>query len=220
MSTQIENSETGDAVKRTFSERLWGLANRAGAPLVVSLTIVVLTLVGRLAWWGYQQLPPPRPSEPYCLVLTEEDVAPILGEVTEVFEGDYSTSGNYWGCVVNGSGQSVHLQAAWDADDVLLEYKEIGVSVLDTLSSRPEARVQTVGDATVVSWVGRRYAYAGWFEGTAALIVSSRRANDDAAGATQTPILEVLVIKRGSQLLDDIGFAATSSPTPDPYWTP
>ncbi|WP_143233432.1 hypothetical protein [Actinomyces ruminis] len=204
-----------------FSERLWGLANRMGAPFVVSLMIVALVLVGRLAWWGYQQLPPPRPSEPYCLVLTDEDVAPILGEVTEVFEGDYSTSGEYWTCRVGGDNeQRIYIEAAPDADDVLIDYKAIGVSVVDTVSARPGARVQAVGDATVVSWVGQRYAYAGWFEGTAAVIFSIKATNDGVSAAAQISFLEGIAIERGAELLDDVGFTTTPSPTPDPYWTP
>ncbi len=203
-----------------LSERLWRLANRVGAPFVVSLTIVVLVLAGRLAWWRYQQLPPPRPSEPYCLVLTDEDVAPILADVTEVFGGDYSTSGRYWGCVVNGSEQSVHLQAARDADDVFLEYKDIGVPVLDTVSARPGARVRAVGDATVVSWVGRRDAHAAWFEGTSAVIFSASSVSDEVGAAARVSFLEGIAIRRGAQLLDEIGFVSTPSPTPDPHWTP
>lgn len=204
-----------------LSDRLWGLANRLGAPFVVSLTIVVLTLAGRLAWWGYQQLPPPRPSEPYCLALTDEDIAPLTGEVTNVFGLDEQLTDYYWTCRVDGSNQQrLHIEAAPEADDVLVNYKAIGVSVLDTLSSRDEARVQAVGDATVVSWIQGGDAYAGWFEGTAAVVFSTMETNDDAAASTQIPVLEEIAIKRGAQLLDDISFASTPSPTPNPYWTP
>ncbi|WP_146750829.1 MULTISPECIES: hypothetical protein [unclassified Actinomyces] len=204
-----------------LSERMWGFANRLGAPFVVSLMIVVLVLVGRLAWWGYQQLPPPRPSEPYCLVLSDEDVVPLLDEATNVYGLDEQMIESYWTCGVNGAHErGLYIQAARDADDVLVNYKDIGVSVLDTVSARPGARVRSVGDATVVSWIQGGDAYAGWFEGTAAVIFSTTRTNDDAIAATQAHILEELVVRHGAVLLDDVGFSSTPSPTPDPYWTP
>jgi len=203
------------------SNRRWGLVNRLGAPFVVSLTIVVLVFAGRLAWWGYQQLPPPRPDEPYCLVLNDEDIAPIVSEVTKVFEGDYSTSGEYWTCRVSGGDkQRIEIEAAPDADDILVNYKAIGVSVLDTVSARPGARVRAVGDATVVSWVGRRDAHAAWFEGKSAVIFSARSVSDEVGAAAQVSFLEGIAIRRGAQLLDEIGFVSTPSPTPDPHWTP
>jgi len=208
-------------VSLKLCDRLWGLANRLGAPFVVSLTIVVLVLAGRLAWWGYQQLPPPRPSEPYCLVLTDEDVIPLLDEATSVYGLDMQLTDYYWTCGVNGARErGIYIQAARDADDVFLEYKDIGVPVLDTVSARPGARVRSVGDATVVSWIQGGDAYAGWFEGTAAVIFSTTRTNDDAIAATQAHILENLVVRYGAELLDDVGFTSTPSPTPDPYWTP
>ncbi|PHP52119.1 hypothetical protein BW737_011965 [Actinomyces ruminis] len=103
---------------------------------------------------------------------------------------------------------------------MFVNYKAIGVSVVDTVSAMPGARVRSVGDATVLSWVQGGDAYAGWFEGTAAVIFSTMETNDEAIAVMHTPLLEQIAIERGAELLDDVGFTTTPSPTPDPYWTP
>ncbi|MBW3068390.1 hypothetical protein GZ998_02505 [Actinomyces sp. 594] len=154
-------------------------------------------------------------------MLTDKDVVPLIDEATNVYSLDEQMTESYWTCGINGAHKrGLYIQAARDADDVLLQYKEIGVSVMDTVSARPGARVQAVGDASVVSWIQGGDAFAGWFEGTAAVVFSTTRTNDDAMAAMHIPLLEQIAIERGAQLLDDIGFAPTSSPTPDPYWTP
>ena len=212
---------------------------------VLTKTLVcalVLAAVGAGSWlclyWDM------KPSEPMCLALTRQDVKPLVGEVESVSasnseNGSPEPNGDFWICSVSGGSMRLLVEASPDADEGLSRYKDLGTSLLETVTAHRGGVSEPVPgiDATVVSWLQGNSAWAGWFEGDSAVIFSlSTTAIPDDDQARSALIgyfdeLTRLLKRRAHQLLEAAGFAppltmrtpspaATATDEPDPQQPP
>lgn len=166
------------------------------------------------------------PSEPMCLALTRQDVRPLVGEAESASDGIFSEPyGHLWVCSVSGGPMRLSVEASPNAEKGLSHYKDLDVSLLETVTARRGGVSEPVPsiDATVVSWLQGRRVCAGWFEGDSAVILSLSTTIPDDKQARRTLIgyfdeLTRLLKRRALQLLDAAGFAPpltmrTPSPT-------
>ena len=180
-----------------------------------------------------------RPSKPMCLVLTRQDVRPLVGEAESVSafdseSGSPKPDGDFWICSVSGGPMRLSVEASPNAEKGLSLYKDLDVSLLETVTARRGGVSEPVPgiDATVVSWLEGNRVCAGWFEGDSAVILSLSMTIVDDNQARRTLIgyfdeLTRLLKRRALQLLDATGFAppltmrtppptATATDEPDP----
>lgn len=184
---------------------------------LVLLVLVVLAAAGSGLWfhlrWGT------GPAEPMCLVMTRQDVRPLVGEAVSVSDDRGgpipSPEPGYWTCSVHGESASIRVEATPDADERLSNYKDPETPVLHTLTTRRGATSQPIpgtAGAVVVSWIQDGSAHAGWFEAGSAVVVSMDT-SDDAAATARLGDLAHLLKRRAPQLLDATGF---TPPSPQP----
>ena len=92
---------------------------------LVLLVLVVLAAAGSGLWfylrWGA------GPAEPMCLVMTRQDVRPLMGEAVSVSDDRGgpipSPEPGYWTCSVHGESASIRVEATPDADERLSNYQ-------------------------------------------------------------------------------------------------
>lgn len=206
--------------------------------VTVLVCALVLAVAGAGSWFYLHRLHRDTgPSEPMCLVLTRQDVRPLVGEAESVSASDSESGspkpdGDFWICSVSGGPMRLSVEASPNAEKGLSHYKDLDVSLLETVTARRGGVSEPVPgiDATVVSWLQGRRVCAGWFEGDSAVILSLSTNIPDDEQARRTLIgyfdeLTRLLKRRALQLLDVAGFAPpltmrTPSPTatdePDP----
>lgn len=163
---------------------------------LVLLVLVVLAAAGSGLWfhlrWGTGL------AEPMCLVMTRQDVRPLVGEAVSVSddrgEPVPSPGPGYWTCSVHGESASIQVEATPDADERLSNYKDPETPVLQTLITRRGATSQPI-------------------PGTAGAVVVSMDTSDDAAAGARLGDLAHLLKRRAPQLLDATGF---TPPSPQP----
>ena len=199
--------------------------------VTVLVCALVLAAAGAGSWFYLHR--DTGPSEPMCLALTRQDVRPLVGEAESASDGISSEPyGHLWVCSVSGGPMRLSVEASPNAEKGLSHYKDLGVSLLETVTARRGGVSEPVPgiDATVVSWLQGRRVCAGWFEGDSAVILSLSTNIPDDNQARRTLIgyfdeLTRLLKRRALQLLDVAGFAPpltmrTPSPTatdePDP----
>ena len=203
--------------------------------VTVLVCALVLAAAGAGSWFYLHR--DTGPSEPMCLVLTRQDVRPLVGEAESVSASDSESGspkpdGDFWICSVSGGPMRLSVEASPNAEKGLSLYKDLDVSLLETVTARRGGVSEPVPgiDATVVSWLQGRRVCAGWFEGDSAVILSLSTNIPDDNQARRTLIgyfdeLTRLLKRRALQLLDATGFAPpltmrTPSPTatdePDP----
>ena len=93
---------------------------------LVLLVLVVLAAAGSGLWfylrWGTGL------AEPMCLVMTRQDVRPLVGEAVSVSDDRGvpipSPESGYWTCSVHGESASIRVEATPDADERLSNYKD------------------------------------------------------------------------------------------------
>ena len=133
---------------------------------LVLLVLVVLAAAGSGLWfylrWGT------GPAEPMCLVMTRQDVRPLVGEAVSVSDDRGgpipSPEPGYWTCSVHGESASIRVEATPDADERLSNYKDPETPVLQTLTTRRGATSQPIpgtASAVVVSWTQDGSVHAG-----------------------------------------------------------
>ncbi len=155
---------------------------------LVLLVLVVLAAAGSGLWfylrWGTGL------AEPMCLVMTRQDVRPLVGEAVSVSDDRGgpipSPEPGYWTCSVHGESASIRVEATPDADERLSNYKDPETPVLQTLTTRRGATSQPIpgtAGAVVVSWTQDGSVHAGWFEAGSAVVVSMDISDDAAATA-------------------------------------
>lgn len=185
---------------------------------------LVLAAAGAGSWFYLHR--DTGPSEPMCLALTRQDVRPLVGEAESASDGISSEPyGHLWVCSVSGGPMRLLVEASPNAEKGLSHYKDLDVSLLETVTVRRGGVSEPVPsiDATVVSWLQGRRVCAGWFEGDSAVILSLSTTIPDDKQARRTLIgyldeLTRLLKRRAPQLLDAAGFAPpltmrTPSPT-------
>ena len=203
--------------------------------VTVLVCALVLAVAGAGSWFYLHR--DTGPSEPMCLVLTRQDVRPLVGEAESVSASDSESGspkpdGDFWICSVSGGPMRLSVEASPNAEKGLSRYKDLDVSLLETVTARRGGVSEPVPgiDATVVSWLQGDRVCAGWFEGDSAVILSLSMTIVDDKQARRTLIgyfdeLTRLLKRRALQLLDATGFAPpltmrTPSPTatdePDP----
>ena len=199
--------------------------------VTVLVCALVLAAAGAGSWFYLHR--DTGPSEPMCLALTRQDVRPLVGEAESASDGISSEPyGHLWVCSVSGGPMRLLVEASPNAEKGLSHYKDLDVSLLETVTARRGGVSEPVPgiDATVVSWLQGRRVCAGWFEGDSAVILSLSTNIPDDNQARRTLIgyfdeLTRLLKRRALQLLDVAGFAPpltmrTPSPTatdePDP----
>ena len=199
--------------------------------VTVLVCALVLAVAGAGSWFYLHR--DTGPSEPMCLALTRQDVRPLVGEAESASDGISSEPyGHLWVCSVSGGPMRLSVEASPNAEKGLSRYKDLDVSLLETVTARRGGVSEPVPsiDATVVSWLQGRRVCAGWFEGDSAVILSLSTNIPDDNQARRTLIgyfdeLTRLLKRRALQLLDATGFAPpltmrTPSPTatdePDP----
>lgn len=192
--------------------------------VTVLVCALVLAAAGAGSWFYLHR--DTRPSEPMCLVLTRQDVRPLVGEAESASDGISSEPyGHLWVCSVSGGPMRLLVEASPNAEKGLSHYKDLDVSLLETVTARRGGVSEPVPsiDATVVSWLQGRRVCADWFEGDSAVILSLSTTIPDDKQARRTLIgyldeLTRLLKRRAPQLLDAAGFAPpltmrTPSPT-------
>lgn len=192
--------------------------------VTVLVCALVLAAAGAGSWFYLHR--DTGPSEPMCLALTRQDVRPLVGEAESASDGISSEPyGHLWGCSVSGGPMRLLVEASPNAEKGLSHYKDLDVSLLETVTARRGGVSEPVPsiDATVVSWLQGRRVCAGWFEGDSAVILSLSTTIPDDKQARRTLIgyldeLTRLLKRRAPQLLDAAGFAPpltmrTPSPT-------
>ncbi|SHE25416.1 Hypothetical protein ACGLYG10_1632 [Actinomyces glycerinitolerans] len=165
---------------------------------------------------------------PYCGLIAEEDVTPIVGRVTEVEEGD----GGLLYCRVRGERA---VLVASGTDDSWVSYGRGGNNAFTTLEAITggDGREIPGTDARVFSYMSgggteNSNAYAYWLEGRAGFTMYTVVAED--ADESTVAALEELVIKYAPQVLDGVdsrtadpgrnrGDPATGTPGPEPSAT-
>ncbi len=201
--------------------------------VTVLVCALVLAVAGAGSWFYLHR--DTGPSEPMCLALTRQDVRPLVGEVESASDGISSEPyGHLWICSVSGGSMRLSVEASPNAEKGLSLYKDLDVSLLETVTARRGGVSEPVPsiDATVVSWLQGRRVCAGWFEGDSAVILSLSTNIPDDKQARRTLIgyfdeLTRLLKRRALQLLDATGFAppltmrtppptATATDEPDP----
>ena len=192
--------------------------------VTVLVCALVLAAAGAGSWFYLHR--DTGPSEPMCLALTRQDVRPLVGEAESASDGISSEPyGHLWVCSVSGGPMRLLVEASPNAEKGLSHYKDLDVSLLETVTARRGGVSEPVPsiDATVVSWLQGRRVCAGWFEGDSAVILSLSTTIPDDKQARRTLIgyfdeLTRLLKRRAPQLLDAAGFAPpltmrTPSPT-------
>ena len=192
--------------------------------VTVLVCALVLAAAGAGSWFYLHR--DTGPSEPMCLALTRQDVRPLVGEAESASDGISSEPyGHLWICSVSGGSMRLSVEASPNAEKGLSLYKDLDVSLLETVTARRGGVSEPVPsiDATVVSWLQGRRVCAGWFEGDSAVILSLSTTIPDDKQARRTLIgyfdeLTRLLKRRALQLLDAAGFAPpltmrTPSPT-------
>lgn len=192
--------------------------------VTVLVCALVLAAAGAGSWFYLHR--DTGPSEPMCLALTRQDVRPLVGEAESASDGISSEPyGHLWVCSVSGGPMRLSVEASPNAEKGLSHYKDLDVSLLETVTARRGGVSEPVPsiDATVVSWLQGRRVCAGWFEGDSAVILSLSTTIPDDKQARRTLIgyfdeLTRLLKRRALQLLDAAGFAPpltmrTPSPT-------
>ena len=192
--------------------------------VTVLVCALVLAVAGAGSWFYLHR--DTGPSEPMCLALTRQDVRPLVGEAESASDGISSEPyGHLWVCSVSGGPMRLSVEASPNAEKGLSHYKDLGVSLLETVTARRGGVSEPVPsiDATVVSWLQGDRVCAGWFEGDSAVILSLSMTIVDDKQARRTLIgyfdeLTRLLKRRALQLLDATGFAPpltmrTPSPT-------
>ena len=154
-----------------------------------------------------------------CLAFTQEDVQPFIGRATSVSEGSTSTRGTrasgYWRCIIYGGAQRLYVQVTPQADKDLWDYKDRDVPIVNSLLTYDGVSVPVPGTtATVVTWSQGHNAFAGWFDGQTAVVVSTWDIGDDSRAAEKLTAITELVIRRAPQLLGTFGYTPTPTPTP------
>ena len=203
--------------------------------ITVLVCALLLAAAGAGSWFYLHR--DTGPSEPMCLALTRQDVRPLVGEAESASDGISSEPyGHLWVCSVSGGPMRLSVEASPNAEKGLSHYKDLDVSLLETVTTRRGGVSEPVPsiDATVVSWLQGRRVCADWFEGDSAVILSLSTTIPDDKQARRTLIgyldeLTRLLKRRAPQLLDATGFAPpltmrTPSPTatdePDPQTPP
>ena len=195
--------------------------------VTVLVCALVLAVAGAGSWFYLHRLHRDTgPSEPMCLALTRQDVRPLVGEAESASDGISSEPyGHLWVCSVSGGPMRLLVEASPNAEKGLSHYKDLDVSLLETVTARRGGVSEPVPsiDATVVSWLQGRRVCADWFEGDSAVILSLSTTIPDDKQARRTLIgyldeLTRLLKRRAPQLLDAAGFAPpltmrTPSPT-------
>ena len=192
--------------------------------VTVLVCALVLAAAGAGSWFYLHR--DTGPSEPMCLALTRQDVRPLVGEAESASDGISSEPyGHLWVCSVSGGPMRLSVEASPNAEKGLSHYKDLDVSLLETVTARRGGVSEPVPsiDATVVSWLQGRRVCADWFEGDSAVILSLSTTIPDDKQARRTLIgyfdeLTRLLKRRALQLLDATGFAPpltmrTPSPT-------
>ena len=192
--------------------------------VTVLVCALVLAAAGAGSWFYLHR--DTGPSEPMCLALTRQDVRPLVGEAESASDGISSEPyGHLWVCSVSGGPMRLSVEASPNAEKGLSHYKDLDVSLLETVTARRGGVSEPVPsiDATVVSWLQGDRVCAGWFEGDSAVILSLSMTIVDDKQARRTLIgyldeLTRLLKRRALQLLDATGFAPpltmrTPSPT-------
>ena len=192
--------------------------------VTVLVCALVLAAAGAGSWFYLHR--DTGPSEPMCLALTRQDVRPLVGEAESASDGISSEPyGHLWVCSVSGGPMRLSVEASPNAEKGLSHYKDLDVSLLETVTARRGGVSEPVPsiDATVVSWLQGHRVCAGWFEGDSAVILSLSMTIVDDKQARRTLIgyfdeLTRLLKRRAPQLLDAAGFAPpltmrTPSPT-------
>lgn len=192
--------------------------------VTVLVCALVLAAAGAGSWFYLHR--DTGPSEPMCLALTRQDVRPLVGEAESASDGISSEPyGHLWVCSVSGGPMRLSVEASPNAEKGLSHYKDLDVSLLETVTARRGGVSEPVPsiDATVISWLQGRRVCAGWFEGDSAVILSLSTTIPDDKQARRTLIgyfdeLTRLLKRRALQLLDATGFAPpltmrTPSPT-------
>lgn len=192
--------------------------------VTVLMCALVLAAAGAGSWFYLHR--DTGPSEPMCLALTRQDVRPLVGEAESASDGISSEPyGHLWVCSVSGGPMRLLVEASPNAEKGLSHYKDLDVSLLETVTARRGGVSEPVPsiDATVVSWLQGRRVCADWFEGDSAVILSLSTTIPDDKQARRTLIgyldeLTRLLKRRAPQLLDAAGFAPpltmrTPSPT-------
>ena len=192
--------------------------------VTVLVCALVLAAAGAGSWFYLHR--DTGPSEPMCLALTRQDVRPLVGEAESASDGISSEPyGHLWVCSVSGGPMRLLVEASPNAEKGLSHYKDLDVSLLETVTARRGGVSEPVPsiDATVVSWLQGDRVCAGWFEGDSAVILSLSTTIPDDKQARRTLIgyfdeLTRLLKRRALQLLDATGFAPpltmrTPSPT-------
>lgn len=192
--------------------------------VTVLVCALVLAAAGAGSWFYLHR--DTGPSEPMCLALTRQDVRPLVGEAESASDGISSEPyGHLWICSVSGGSMRLSVEASPNAEKGLSLYKDLDVSLLETVTARRGGVSEPVPsiDATVVSWLQGRRVCADWFEGDSAVILSLSTTIPDDKQARRTLIgyldeLTRLLKRRAPQLLDAAGFAPpltmrTPSPT-------
>lgn len=192
--------------------------------VTVLVCALVLAAAGAGSWFYLHR--DTGPSEPMCLALTRQDVRPLVGEAESASDGISSEPyGHLWVCSVSGGPMRLLVEASPNAEKGLSHYKDLDVSLLETVTARRGGVSEPVPsiDATVVSWLQGCRVCADWFEGDSAVILSLSTTIPDDKQARRTLIgyldeLTRLLKRRAPQLLDAAGFAPpltmrTPSPT-------
>lgn len=192
--------------------------------VTVLVCALVLAAAGAGSWFYLHR--DTGPSEPMCLALTRQDVRPLVGEAESASDGISSEPyGHLWVCSVSGGPMRLSVEASPNAEKGLSHYKDLDVSLLETVTARRGGVSEPVPsiDATVISWLQGDRVCAGWFEGDSAVILSLSMTIVDDKQARRTLIgyfdeLTRLLKRRALQLLDATGFAPpltmrTPSPT-------
>ncbi|WP_136314207.1 DUF6571 family protein [Actinomyces procaprae] len=150
---------------------------------------------------------------PYCGLIAEEDVAPIVGRVTEVEEG----AGRLSYCAIEGERAVLAVHGTSDSWVVFGQDGDNAFATLEAITGG-EGREIPGTEARVFSYLStgnpvHPNGYAYWLEGRAGFAMYTVVAED--ADESTVAALEELVIKYAPQVLDGVDSRADD---PGPNW--
>ncbi len=208
-------------IRNNLQTRTYPLSFRIRVAMVIVAIISMGAVSAGYAWWtSRDSITSQSIHGPYCLALTDEDLASSLGEVkyatrTEYSEDDGHPPG-FWACRVDGSnGVRVSVTVTSRAS-TSIPRSDVTLTVVEDQAAVPGAVVTEVpgSDAVVVTWSDEKGSVAGWYQGDSAVVLSTSGYIDPDLTQSTAEAFTQILLRRAPEMLTITGF--TPTPTPQP----
>lgn len=194
---------------------------RVALAVMTAISISVVAAGSGYVWWTSRDNTTSQSTDgPYCLALTDEDLASSLGEVKYATRTEYSEDDDhppgFWTCRVDGSnGARVFVKVTSHAS-TSIPRSDGTLTVVEDQEAVPGAVVTEVpgSDAVVVTWSDEKGSVAGWYQGDSAVVLSTSGYIDPALTESTAEAFTQILLRRAPEMLTITGF--TPTPTPQP----